>query len=375
MSEDDTARSSLREALHAWVRSASAALLDGPFPGMRELVFTTEGGITSGVDVVRPDYYALVTQNRGALRDLLETNTVLEVAHAFPLISDVLLANRSDVRRSAEDEKLMLFEDHLLPFAAEYFVRADYVDLADKTVVAEGAFASIHDLFAQSIFEFETIPVRRLVQFDNLRMEVDDFELETGVRLRRPTNLERNQALQAQLENLPAGRFEHRMTYPNPARPIDIRDANKIPDVFLEIADHRHLPRDRVSGQAASDYGKQMLTALRLVQSNDVGIHSIWYVDENPFGRLPSPRWLWADPIPSDSRSAQTVVTADVENHVREIWPHLGGEPADSTLALALRRLNDSYHRSRLEDRHDLPPLFGPRIMRVRRLPATTSLP
>jgi hypothetical protein len=89
-----------------------------------------------------------------------------------------------------------------------------------------------------------------------------------------------------------------------------------------------------------------------LVQSNDVGIHSLWYVDENPFGRFSVPRRLWSDPIPSDARSAQAVVTADVKNHVKEIWPHLGGESADITLALALRRLNDSYHRSRLEDRH-----------------------
>ena len=277
---------------------------------------------------------------------------MLEVARAFPLIGDVLLAGLSGVRRSAEGEKLMLFQDHLLPFAAEYFIRADYVNLADKSIVAEGAFAQIYDLFAQSMFEFETIPVRWLVQFDNLRMEVDDFELETGVRLRRPTDLERNQALQARFEILPAGRFEQRMTYPNPARPIDIRDTSDIPDVFLEITDHRHLPRDHVSGRAAFDYGNRMLTALRLVQSNDVGIHSLWYVDENSFGRFPIPRRLWSDPIPSDSRSAQTVVTADVENEVIAIWPHLGGEPADSTLALALRRLNDSYHRSRLEDRH-----------------------
>ena len=77
MSEDDAARSSLREALNAWIRSASAAFVDGPFPGMRELVFTTEGGITRGVDVVRPDYYALVTQNREALRDLPETRACL----------------------------------------------------------------------------------------------------------------------------------------------------------------------------------------------------------------------------------------------------------------------------------------------------------
>jgi hypothetical protein len=351
MSEHDTARSALSEALNGWVRSASAALVDGPFPGMRELVFTTEGGVTRGEDVVRPDYYALVTQNREALRDLPETDAVLEVARAFPLIGDVLLANVSGVRRSAEDEKLMLFEDHLLPFAAEYFIRADYVNLADKTVVADGAFAQTVDLFAQSIFEIETIPVRWLVQLDNLRMDVDDFELETGVRLRHSTDLERNQALQVRFETLPAGRFEHRMTYPNPARPIDIRDANDIPDVFLEITDHRHLPRDRVSGEAAFDYGKRMLTALRLVQSNDVGIHSIWYVDENPFGRFPSPRWLWSDPIPSDSRSAQTVVTADVENQVREIWPHLAREQTKRPLLVALERLNDSYRRAKQEDR------------------------
>jgi hypothetical protein len=132
---------------------------------------------------------------------------------------------------------------------------------------------------------------------------------------------------------------------------MDIRDAGEIPDVFLEIADHRRLPRDRVSSKAAFDYGNRMLTALRLVQSNDVGIHSLWYVDENPFGRFPIPRRLWSDPMPSDSRSAQTVMTADVENQVREIWPHLAREQTERPLLVALERLNDSYRRAKQEDR------------------------
>jgi hypothetical protein len=225
------------------------------------------------------------------------------------------------------------------------------VRLADKSIVAEEAFTQTYDLFAQSMFEFETIPVRWLVQFDNLLMEVDDFELETGVRLRRPTEREHNQAFQVRFGSLPTESFNRDWFYANPARAMDRRDAIDIPDVFLEIADHRHLPRDRMSSEVAFNYGKRMLTALRLVQSSDVGIHSIWYVDENPFGRMQFPRWPWRDPIASNSRAGQTVVTQDVERQTREIWPQLSEDETDRSLVLALDRLNASYHRAMDRDR------------------------
>jgi hypothetical protein len=201
------------------------------------------------------------------------------------------------------------------------------------------------------VFRFETIPVQWLVQFDNLHMEIDGFEIEPGIRLRRPTEQERNQANQVAFGSPDAERFHHAWVNVNPARLLDTRDVAGIPSVFLEVANHRHMPRNRVTSTIAANFGRRMLNALRLVQPNDVGIHSIWYVDENPHGRLQFPRWNWPDPIASKPNAAQTVVTEDIERQVKDIWPHLAEEQTDRSLVLALERLNASYHRAKDEDR------------------------
>ena len=36
---------------------------------------------------------------------------------------------------------------------------------------------------------------------------------------------------------------------------------------------------------------------------------------------------------------------------VKEVWPHLADDLTDRSLALALERLNNSYHRAKDEDR------------------------
>jgi hypothetical protein len=145
--------------------------------------------------------------------------------------------------------------------------------------------------------------------------------------------------------------FRHEMVNVNPARLMDLRDAREMPDVFLEVAGRRQMPRNHLSGAIAWKVAKRMLNALRLVQPNDVGIHSVWYVDENPFGRMAMPRQPWPDPIASSPHAALTIVTQDIERQVREIWPHLIDEQANRSLVLALERLNSSYHRAKDEDR------------------------
>jgi hypothetical protein len=351
MSEQDLGCAYLREALVEWLGAASVVVRDRNVPGMREFVVTTEGGVTRGEEVVRPDFFEFGLQNAEALSNLPEIDVVVEVARNHPRIGDVLLADVSGVRRPADNERLPLFLDHLLPFLAEFWGRAHRLPIEDDRAGAEQAFAQTFDLFAQSVYRFETIPVRWLFQFDNLRMEIDDFDIEPGIRLRRPTEQERNQAFQARFDSLPPGSFRRELVNVNPARLMDMRDARDIPDVLLEVAGHRQLPRSHLSGATAWNVVRRMLNALRLVQPNDVGIHSVWYVDENPFGRMPMPRQPWPDPIASSPQAAQTILTQDVERQVREIWPHLAVEQTDRTLVLALERLNSSYHRAKDEDR------------------------
>jgi hypothetical protein len=169
--------------------------------------------------------------------------------------------------------------------------------------------------------------------------------------VRRPT--EQEQILAAQVS---FGSTLGQPSYPsamfaNSAWAMDIREPGEFPDVFLEIPDHRRLPRNHLSAEGAVRLAERTLTALRLVNGNNVGIHSIWYVDENPFDCFQMPRWMWPDPIPWDRFGPQYVVTPEIETHLREVWPHLATEPTERTLSLALRRLNDSYHRARSEDR------------------------
>lgn len=348
----ETVSTTLRETLRAWIASVSAALaVNGPIPEMREMVFITEGGTTHGREVVQADYYELVKTNTDEVLNLAATNAILAVAQEFAPIGDVLLADGSGLRRPVNEQKLHLFLNYLLIFAAEYFNRIDFANISNKTIVVEEAYVQTFDLLAQSIFEFEAIPVRWLVQFDNLRMDVETLKIESGVHLRQPSDAERNQALQARFGISPSGQFVRQLTNPNPARLLDVRDSSDIPNVFLEVIDHRRFPRNRISADSALAFGQRMLTALRLVQPHDVGIHSIWYVDENPFGRLQFPRWLWREPLPYDTRGAQAVVSSDVQRQIQEIWSHLA-KSRDSTLDLAIRRLNDSYHRPRLDDRH-----------------------
>src|SRR4051812_1224262 len=80
MSEQETALASLRDTLNAWVKAVSTALAGHDVPGMYDFVATTTGGNTSGAVELRPDYYALAAGNRGVLRELSETDDVLEVA-------------------------------------------------------------------------------------------------------------------------------------------------------------------------------------------------------------------------------------------------------------------------------------------------------
>jgi hypothetical protein len=351
MSEQDAGSASLRKALIEWLRAAEAVLPDRDVPEVREVIFTTEGGITSGRAVNRPDFYRLVMLNSEALENLPEVDAILEVAHAYPQIGDVLLADIGAGRRQVENESSTLFVHHLLPFAADFFSRAHSARLKGAEAPDENAFEQTYDLFAQTVFRFETIPVQWLVQFDNLRLEIDDLEIEPGIRLRRATEQERNLANQVAFGSYASEPFHHNWVNVNPARLLETRDVAGIPSVFLEVADHRQFPRNRLSPKTTVHFATRMLNALRLVQPNDVGIHSIWYVDENPFGRVPYPRRIWQDPIASKPDAAQTVVTNDIERQVREIWPHLAEDQTDRSLVLALERLNTSYHRAKDEDR------------------------
>jgi len=137
----------------------------------------------------------------------------------------------------------------------------------------------------------------------------------------------------------------------NPAWALGIRDPGEIPEVLLEITDHRRLPRNHLSAAGAVKFAERALTALRLVNGNDVGVHSIWYIDENPFDRVQMPRWMWPDAILPDCFGPQYVVTPEIEPQLQAIWPYLAMEPTERALSLSLRRLNDSYHRARSADR------------------------
>jgi hypothetical protein len=351
MSDQDPGSDLLQEALIQWLRAAGFVVRDREVPTLRRFVSTTEGGFTRGVDVVLPDFYKLGLETNEALSNLPEIDGIIEVAGTYPQIGDVLLSDASGLRRPAENLKSTLFLDHLLLFVAEFWRRVHSLDVEDDSVRVETAFAQTYHLFAQSVFRFETIPVQWLVQFDNLRMEVDDLDVEPGIRLRRPAAQELNQAFEARFGSLPTETFRYERANFNPATLLDMRDAREIPDVLLEIADHRHMPRNRVSGEVAWSAGRRMLNALRLVQPNDVGIHSVWYVDENPFGRMPMPRQPWQDPIASSPHAAQTVLTQDIVRQVRDIWPHLSQGQTDRSLVTALDRLNSSYHRAKDEDR------------------------
>jgi hypothetical protein len=350
MAERDAVSPVLREALRGWLHAAFEVLAGRDVPGIRDVVITLQEGALQGADVVVPDYFMFALRNNEALSDLAETEAVLEIVRADPELRAVLLADRSGAPRQLEAEKSWLVIERLVPFAAAVLDRDPHLDRTDMAAV-DAVFAQAYDLFEEAIFRFEAIPVTWLVQFANLGLEVDDFELELGIRVRRPTEQERSLAFQVRFGSLLGQPSRSSAMFANPARAMDIPDPGEIPDVFLEFTDHRHLPRNRLSAAGTFRLAERMQTALRLVNGNDVGIHSIWYIDDNPFDRFQMPRRMWPDPLASDRSGSQYVVTPEIKHQLREVWPRLATEPTERVLSLALRRLNDSYHRARPEDR------------------------
>jgi hypothetical protein len=116
-------------------------------------------------------------RNSAALSDLAETEAVLEVVRADPELRAVLQDDGSGAPCQLETEKSRLVSERLVRFTAAVLDRTHHIDRTDRGAV-DAVVVQVYDLFQEAIFRFEAIPVTWLVQFANLRLEVDAFELE-----------------------------------------------------------------------------------------------------------------------------------------------------------------------------------------------------
>jgi hypothetical protein len=292
-----------------------------------------------------PDYKHLVMGTE--LMELPETSAVLEIVNKEPRISRALFGTDHVDLPIPELGNLMLSGHILGPLMVEYFVRSDYINQVDRTTIVPSAFDSVYRQLEQFIFDPETITVSSLVQFRNLKTEIETVDLGDGIRLRRASDEERKQAVKGSYTGAAAmpGMDVYEM-FSNPAFTSEKRDLDNVPDVLLEITGHRGATR----AADVEAYAERLLLALRLINDLPVAIHSFWYIDTNPFPAIVLPRHVRHETLPFAKPEDPYVITPEIASQVEELWPKLELRIQDTQLSLAVRRLDDSYYRKQPED-------------------------
>ena len=337
----------LRRACEAWMSAALKLLANRRIYGRPDLEITFSPGSHSERPIVSPDYKHLVVGTD--LVELDETSVVVRIVQHDPNVSMALLGTTQWDPPLPQLGNLMIAGHTLSPLLIQYLIRSDYITSADRTSIVPAVFDDVYTQLEQVIYERESISVFRLVQFRNLKTELDTIDLGDRIRIRRASDEERKQAVKgsSSAAGSAPGMDVYEM-FTNPAFTSEQRDLDNVPDVFLEIAGHRGDARD----EDVEAYAEKLVLALRLISDVPVATHSFWYVDTNPLLAIVPPRYVRHETLlPLANPATPYVIRQETADRLEKLWPELELRITDPRLELAVRRLDDSYYRKRPDDR------------------------
>lgn len=338
----------LRQTCEAWLTAALRLLANRRLYARPDL----EIEFNSGGHRMRPtqtaDYRSFVTGATTELMELNETSMVLRLVGGDTQIRRALTGTDQWGSPFPELGPLMITGHALNPLIVQYLIRSDYINRANRTHIELDVFEDVCMQFEQFIFEPETIRVFWLVQFRNFKMEIDTIDFGDGIRLRRASDEERKQAVKGSYSGAgTAPGMDVYELFSNPAFTRDRQDLDNVPDAFLEIS----VQRDSVRSEDVEAYAEKLLLTFRLISDVPVSIHPFWYVDTNPFPPIVPPRRVRHGELPFAIPEEPYVITTEHAVQVEELWAHSELRIKDPRLVLAVRRLDDSYHRKRPDDR------------------------
>jgi hypothetical protein len=338
----------LRQLCEAWLAAALKLVANRRLYARPDLEIEFGSGVQSMRPTQSVDYRGFISAATTELMDLEQTFAVLEMVQENARISRALFGTDQWAPPLPELGPLMITSHTLGPLLIQYLIRSDYINRTDRVSIASDVFDDVYAQLEQFIFEPETIRVFWLVQFRNLKTEIEALDLSDGIRLRRANEAERKQAVKGSYSG--AGTqpgMDIYEVFSNPAFTRSRQDLDTVPDVFLELA----FQRGSVRSEDVEAYAEKFLLTLRLIDDVPVSIHSFWYVDTNPFPSIVPPRRVLHEELPFARPEEPYVITPDHAAKIEELWMNSELHIKDPRLLLAVRRLDDSYHRKRPEDR------------------------
>lgn len=324
--------SELGQACEAWMRSVALALKLIPISlkDDREITFFDNGH--SSEPIKTPDLSLYIFTNQPELFNLSEFKKIVEIIFKTPILLSVLCVEPSGNIPSEPRQQRYNLERYFHRFLLEYLKTNP-----DPPFSSE-AFDRLYEKLEEFIYGTQPIVGVWSVHIRNLKSELDNIKIKGGVYLRQATHEEKADAVK-----LAEANWQH-----IPFKFLDV------PEMFLDIyqqIDGATAQKPALTPQEVMSLAERLLLALRLLKPYPIGIASYrWDTPEQPFtlykGKINSIMLR-----PSEYRGEPYQLTEGDTDELLKLWRSIKQALSEPELAIALSRFEDSYTRTKLEDK------------------------
>lgn len=341
---------SLYKACRVWLEAALTEIRSKPAPLTSDyrVVWESEGAFKL-IPVPILDTPIFLHDHYSALVNLPELQELLHIVQASTDTASVLLSETESDALSSDGLAASLYRSHFEKFLISYLRWSDEWDSTDSRFYQD-RFDAVYARLEQYIRGPASVDAAWLYPILNLTLEVDVIMLTSEVKLRQTTQAEREQAVK-----------EFSWTRNSRMNVLLGEDRLTIPTAVLEV--RRALThRDAVSFGpddyiASHHLAEALLLALRLIRPEQVSIDVFRTLVQNPFMTvspgLPAPTafpYVWRRPS-NIAFSRQYVLTSTEVDELQSLFARAASTRSNSSLAVPLKRLDDSYGRTNLADR------------------------